>query len=137
MKTVRRAVALLLVVSGFAALLFRARPDAPLSASISLMRKFWGANERTRRLNSPALREHTAFGLALLDADEAWPLQSDARLCLPSALAPGRVEDLRRRAAFVLSPRFVQMARGDSGPAPFALEPWPAPVSSKASRVVP
>jgi hypothetical protein len=99
--------------------------------SLSLLRKFWGANDRTRRMNSPVLRNEQAFGRALIDGDETWSLRQDVRLCLPSNVSPTDAEQLRRKAAFVLAPRFVRLDRGCSATDPFRLEPFPEPGGSR------
>ena len=123
----RRGVAILVLGSGILALVFRARPDAPVCTSLSLLRKFWSSNDRTRRLNSPTLRDDLAFGQALVDADAAWPLARDVRLCLSPELSPVDVERFRRTAAFVLAPRFVRVEKACAGAARFRLIPIPAP----------
>lgn len=121
----RRLAAGALVGSAFLALLLAARPDAPLSVSLSLGRKFWRAPERSRLLNAPFLREDPEFAFAVTAADARWPLEVDVVLTLPPAIAGETAEKQRRAAALVLSPRRVLLERTDPAEGRFGLRPLP------------
>jgi hypothetical protein len=118
----RGTIAGLLAFAGLLALAARAvELDAPLSASLSVARKFWRADTRTRLLNSRLFRRDADLGVALLSRDRFWPLGDSVVLVLPPSLAPAQAEEERRKAAFVLAPRRVFLERGQTGPEGFAL----------------
>jgi hypothetical protein len=124
----RRAASLLAALSVFAVLSFRALESvAPLPVSLSVMRKFWRASGPARLLNSRVFRRDPELGIALLSRDRVLPLGADVVLTVPAALPAREAEETRRKAAFVLAPRRVTLARGDAGPGGFALGAAPAP----------
>ncbi len=97
------------------------RPDAPLRSSLSLARKFWRANSISRVLNSPLFGPDPDLARALLAADRRIPLSADVVLTLPPDLPAPDAEAKRRRAANLLAPRRVALARGVTGPAGFRI----------------
>jgi hypothetical protein len=118
----RRTVALLVALAG---LVFLAVPAvesvAPVGASLSVARKFWRADTPTRLLNARLLRHDPDFGAALIGRDRSWPLAVNVVLVLPRTVPEAAAEEKRRTAAFVLAPRRVTLARGDTGPEGFSL----------------
>jgi hypothetical protein len=121
-REARATIAGLLAFAGFLALFARALQfDAPPSTSLSVARKFWRADTRTRLLNSRLFQRDVELGVALLTRDRTWPLAEAVVLVLPESLAPEEAEEKRRKAAFVLAPRQVFMERGETGPNGFAL----------------
>jgi hypothetical protein len=122
----RRAVAALLAAAVLLVLALRAWESvAPLDVSLSVMRKFWRAGTPARLLNSRLFRRDPNFGVALLGRDRSLPLGADVVLIVPPALPGAAAEEMRRRAAFVLAPRCVTLARGDTGREAFALAAAP------------
>jgi len=99
---------------------------APLPASLSVMRKFWRAGTTTRLLNSRLFRRDTELGAALVSRDRFLPLGADVVLTVPPGLGDGAAEEMRRKAAFVLAPRRVTLARGETGPDGFAFASAPS-----------
>jgi hypothetical protein len=123
----RRAAAGALVAAALLLLVARAwEAVAPLPVSLSVMRKFWRAGTPTRLLNSRLFRRDTELGAALVSRDRFLPLDADVVLTVPPSLGDGPAEDMRRKAAFVLAPRRVTLARGETGPDGFALAPAPS-----------
>jgi hypothetical protein len=123
----RRAAAALVAAAVLAVLAARAwETVAPLPVSLSVMRKFWRAGTQTRLLNSRLFRREPDFGVALLSRDRFLPPGVDVLLTVPPELPEGAAEDMRRRAAFVLAPRRVTLARGKPGAPGFALAPMPS-----------
>lgn len=124
----RRTAASVLASAGLLVLGIRAWESvAPLPVSLSVMRKFWHAGAATRLLNSRLFRRDPELGSALLSRDRLLPLDADVVLTVPPSLPDGEAEEMRRKAAFVLAPRRVTLARGGTGPARFALTAAPAP----------
>jgi len=122
----RRAAALSVTAAALAFLAARAVDSvAPLGASLSVARKFWSASSQARLLNSRLFRYDPELGAALLARDRSLPLGSDAVLIVPPSLPDGAAEEVRRKAAFVLAPRRVTLARGETGRDGFALAPAP------------
>jgi hypothetical protein len=118
----RRTGAVLLAVVAMAALAWRAAEETgPIPASLSLARKFWHAPTPTRLLNTRPFREDVRLGAALIGRDRAWPLDADVVLVVAPGLPGGEAEEKRRKAAFVLAPRRVTLARGETGPDGFDL----------------
>jgi hypothetical protein len=104
---------------------------APLPVSLSVMRKFWRAGTPTRLLNSRLFRRDTELGAALVSRDRFLPLDADVVLTVPPLLPNGPAEEMRRKAAFVLAPRRVTLARGETGRDGFALSVAPSAPSAK------
>ena len=124
---VRRTAAAFLVSTALLFLGWRAWESvAPLTASLSVMRKFWRADSQTRLLNSRLFRRDPELGTALVSRDRFLPLDADVVLTVPPGLAYGPAEEMRRKAAFVLAPRRVTLARGETGEGSFALAVAPA-----------
>ena len=124
---VRRAAAVVVASAALLVLAARAWQDvAPLPISLSVMRKFWRASTPTRLLNSRLFRNDPEFGAALLGRDRFLPPGADVVLTVPPELPEARAEEMRRKAAFVLAPRRVSVARGAVGPGGFALASAPA-----------
>jgi hypothetical protein len=122
----RRAAALLVALAAFVVLAFRAVESVvPVGASISVARKFWAAGGPTRLLNSRLFRRDPELGSALLSRDRFLPLDADVVLTVPPSLPDAAAEEMRRKAAFVLAPRRVTLARGETGREGFALAPAP------------
>jgi hypothetical protein len=120
----RRAAAGVLAAAAFLVLGARAWESvAPLPVSLSVMRKFWRAGTPTRLLNSRLFRRDTELGAALISRDRFLPLGADVVLTVPPGLGDAAAEEMRRKAAFVLAPRRVTLARGDTGREGFALAP--------------
>ena len=111
---VRRFAAVFLTSAALLLLGWRAWESvAPLPASLSVMRKFWRAGTPTRLLNSR------------LSRDRVLPLDADVVLTVPPDLPDATAEEMRRKAAFVLAPRRVTLARGEAGVRGFALASAP------------
>jgi hypothetical protein len=89
------------------------------------MGKFWRAGTPARLLNSRLFRSEPDFGVALLGRDRFLPLGADVVLTVPPALPEAAAEEMRRKAAFVLAPRRVTLARGETGRERFALGALP------------
>jgi hypothetical protein len=106
-----RGLARALLAAALAALLWGARPDRPPGQSLAALRRFWGADARTRLYNSALLVADRPLGRELLRADAAIPLSADVRLCVSMV-----DEETRRTAAFVLSPRRVFVVPGCAAP---------------------
>lgn len=124
---VRRTAAALLVSAALLLLAWRAWESvAPLPVSLSVMRKFWRADSRTRLVNSRLFRRDPELGVALVSRDRFLPLDADVVLTVPPGLRDGPAEEMRRKAAFVLAPRRVTLARGETGEGGFALGAAPA-----------
>jgi len=122
----RRAAALSVAGLALAVLAVRAVESvAPVGVSLSVARKFWGASSRARLLNSRLFRYDPELGAALMARDRSLPLGADAVLTVPPSLPDGAAEEMRRKAAFVLAPRRVSLARGETGGEGFALAPAP------------
>jgi hypothetical protein len=120
----RRGAAALLAAGVLVALAVGAGQSvAPLGVSLSVMRKFWKASTPTRLLNSRLFRREPELGAALVQRDRFLPLAADVVLTVPPSLSDASAEEMRRKAAFVLAPRRVVLARGETGPAGFALAP--------------
>ena len=118
----RRRAALLVACFGLALLAIRAAETVlPVGTSFSVARRFWRAGSPTRLLNARVLRHETEFGAALISRDRAWPLETNVVLVLPPGASDAGAEERRRMAAFVLAPRRVTLARGETGPSGFAL----------------
>lgn len=123
----RRAAAVALAAAALLLLAARAWESvAPLPVSLSVMRKFWRAGTPTRLLNSRLFRRDTELGAALVSRDRFLPLDADVVLTVPPGLGGAAAEEMRRKAAFVLAPRRVTIARGETGPDGFALASEPA-----------
>ncbi|MGA7991632.1 MAG: hypothetical protein WCC53_09390, partial [Thermoanaerobaculia bacterium] len=99
---------------------------APLPVSLSVMRKFWRAGGPTRLLNSRLFRRDAELGAALISRDRFLPLGADVVLTVPPGLPDGAAEEMRRKAAFVLAPRRVTIARGETGESGFRIATAPA-----------
>lgn len=124
---VRRGAAALLAIAALFLLGWRAWESvAPLPASLSVMRKFWRAGTQTRLLNSRLFRRDPELGIALVSRDRLLPLDADVVLTVPPHLPDGTAEEMRRKAAFVLAPRRVSLARGEVGREGFLLAATPA-----------
>jgi hypothetical protein len=124
----RRAAAALLATAALLLLGIRAWESVePLAASLSVMGKFWRAGTSTRLLNSRLFRREPDLGSALIARDRRLPLDADVVLTVPPLLPAAAAEEMRRKAAFVLAPRRVTLARGETGRAGFALSSSPAP----------
>jgi hypothetical protein len=122
----RRAAALFAALAAFVVLAFHAVESvAPVGASISVAKKFWTAGGPTRLLNSRLFRRDPELGAALLSRDRFLPLDADVVLTVPPSLPDGAAEEMRRKAAFVLAPRRVTLAHGETGREGFALAPAP------------
>jgi hypothetical protein len=122
----RRAAALLVALASLALLASHAVESVvPVGASISVAKKFWLAGGPTRLLNSRLFRRDPELGAALLSRDRFLPLDADVILTVPPSLPDGAAEEMRRKAAFVLAPRRVTLARGEMGREGFALAPAP------------
>ena len=125
-SALRRAAASLLAAAVLLVLALRAwEAVAPLPVSLSVMGKFWRAGTPARLLNSRLFRREPNFGVALLGRDRLLPLGADVVLTVPPALPAAAAEEMRRKAAFVLAPRRVTLARGDAGREGFALAAAP------------
>lgn len=124
----RRAASLLLAFAVLGVLAWRGgEAVAPLSVSLSVMRKFWRASTETRLLNSRLFRREPELAAALMARDRALPLGADAVLTVPPGLPEREAEEMRRKAAFVLAPRRVTLARGETPAAGFAIAAAPGP----------
>lgn len=122
----RRAAALLVSLAALALLAARAVESvAPLGVSLSVAKKFWRADPPTRLLNSRLFRRDPELGAALVSHDRFLPLDVDVVLTVASSLPEDAAEEMRRKAAFVLAPRRVTLARGETGREGFALAPAP------------
>jgi hypothetical protein len=122
----RRRVAALLAAAVLLLLGWRAWESVePLPASLSVMRKFWRAGSPTRLLNSRLFRRDPELGVALVSRDRTLPLDADVLLTVPPDLADGPAEEMRRKAAFVLAPRRVTLAHGETGEGGFTLAAAP------------
>jgi hypothetical protein len=118
----RRTAALLVAFAGLVVLAVRAVESVtPVGASLSVARKFWRAGTPTRLLNARLLRHDPDFGAALIARDRSWPLAVDVVVVLPRGVTEASAEERRRTAAFVLAPRRVTLARGETGPEGFSL----------------
>jgi hypothetical protein len=125
-SALRRAAASLLAAAVLLVLALRAwEAVAPLPVSLSVMGKFWRAGTPARLLNSRLFRRDPNFGVALLGRDRSLPLGADVVLTVPPALPDAAAEEMRRKAAFVLAPRRVTLARGETGREGFALAAAP------------
>jgi len=123
---VRRFAAVFLTSAAILLLGWRAWESvAPLPASLSVMRKFWRAGTPTRLLNSRLFRRDPELGAALVSRDRVLPLDADVVLTVPPDLPDATAEEMRRKAAFVLAPRRVTLARGEAGVRGFALASAP------------
>jgi hypothetical protein len=121
----RRVAALLVALAALALLAAHAVESvAPLGASLSVAKRFWRAGSQTRLLNSRLFRRDPELGAALVTRDRTLPLAADV-LTVPPSLPEGPAEEMRRKAAFVLAPRRVTLARGETGREGFALAPAP------------
>lgn len=128
---VRRFAAAFLTSAALILLGWRAWESiAPLPASLSVMRKFWRAGTPTRLLNSRLFRRDPELGAALVSNDRVLPLDADVVLTVPPGLPDVTAEEMRRKAAFVLAPRRVTLARGEAGRDGFLLAA--APVAREA-----
>jgi hypothetical protein len=124
--SLRRAAALLVSLAALALLAARAVESvAPLGVSLSVAKKFWRADPPTRLLNSRLFRRDPELGAALVSHDRFLPLDVDVVLTVASSLPEDAAEEMRRKAAFVLAPRRVTLARGATGREGFALAPAP------------
>lgn len=122
----RRAAAILLSAAALLLLGLQAWESvAPLPVSLSVMRRFWHASSRARLLNSRLFRRDPELGAALLSRDRLLPLGVDVVLTVPPLLPDGPAEEMRRKAAFVLAPRRVTLARGEVGREGFTLAAAP------------
>ena len=122
----RRTAAALLAAAVLLVLALRAwEAVAPLDVSFTVMGKFWRASTQARLLNSRLFRREPNFGVALLGRDRSLPLSADVVLTVPPALPDTAAEEMRRKAAFVLAPRRVTLARGETGREGFALAAVP------------
>ena len=122
----RRAAARLVALAALGVLAAHAVESvAPLGASLSVAKKFWRAGTPTRLLNSRLFRRDPELGAALLSRDRLLPLDTDVILTVPPGLPDGPAEEMRRKAAFVLAPRRVTLARGETGREGFAVAPAP------------
>jgi hypothetical protein len=122
----RRPAAVLLAAATVVLLGWRAWESVePLPVSLSVMRKFWRAGGPTRLLNSRLFRRDPELGAALVSRDRLLPLDVDVVLTVPAELPDGPAEEMRRKAAFVLAPRRVLLARGDAGGSGFTLATAP------------
>jgi hypothetical protein len=120
----RRGAALVLALAALALLAARAVESVvPLGASLSVARKFWRASSPTRLVNSRLFRRDPELGAALVSRDRSLPLEADVVLVVAPLLPANAAEEMRRKAAFVLSPRRVTLARGETGSSGFALVP--------------
>jgi hypothetical protein len=99
---------------------------APLPVSLSVMRKFWRAGGPTRLLNSRLFRRDPELGAALVSRDRVFSLDASVVLTVPPELPDRTAEEMRRKAAFVLAPRRVTLARGETDEGGFALAATPA-----------
>lgn len=118
----RCMAALLVAFAGLALLAARAVESVdPVGASLSVARKFWRASTPTRLLNARLLRHDPDFGAALIGRDRSWPLAVNVVLVLPRTVPEAAAEEKRRTAAFVLAPRRVTLARGETGREGFSL----------------
>jgi len=125
--SLRRAAASLLAAAALLLLSIRAWESVePLPASLSVMGKFWRAGTTTRLLNSRLFRRDPELGAALVARDRRLPLGADVVLTVPPSLPDAAAEEMRRKAAFVLAPRRVTLARGDTGRAEFSIAALPA-----------
>lgn len=141
-----RGVVLLLVVLALSVrVIGLVRSGPPLAASLSAARRFWTSNSTTRLLNSALFREQRDFGLRLLEIDRDWPRDRDVQLVVPEAIPRPRMEEQRRRAAYLLAPRRVVLTirPGEDG-SPLSLPEIrpvvpspvvPSPVVSKSPAV--
>ncbi len=112
----RRGAAAVLAAVVLLVLAWRAwEPVAPLGVSLSVMRKFWRAGSPTRLLNSRVFRREPDLGVALLSRDRSLPLGVDVVMTVPESVSDAAAEEMRRKAAFVLAPRRVTVARGAVG----------------------
>ncbi len=124
---VRRTAGALLAAVALLLLGWRAWESVmPLPVSLSVMRKFWRADSPTRLVNSRLFRRDPELGAALVSRDRFLPLDADVVLTVPPGLPDGPAEEMRRKAAFVLAPRRVTLARGEAGEGGFALAAAPA-----------
>ncbi len=124
--SVRRAAALLVALAALALLAARAVESVtPLGASLSVAKRFWRAGSQTRLLNSRLFRRDPDLGAVLVTRDRFLPLDADVVLTVPPSLPEDAAEEMRRKAAFVLAPRRVTLARGETGREGFALAPAP------------
>ena len=124
--SLRRVAAALLAAAVLLVLAWRAwEAVAPLSVSFTVMGKFWRASTPARLLNSRLFRREPNFGAALLGRDRSLPLGADVVLTVPPALPDAAAEEMRRKAAFVLAPRRVTLARGETGREGFAFVALP------------
>jgi len=122
----RRTAAALLAAAVLLVLALRAwEAVAPLDVSFTVMGKFWRASTQARLLNSRLFRREPNFGVALLGRDRSLSLGADVVLTVPPALPDAAAEEMRRKAAFVLAPRRVTLARGETGREGFALAAVP------------
>ena len=122
----RRTAAALLAAAVLLVLAWRAwEAVAPLDVSFTVMGKFWRAGTPARLLNSRLFPREPNFGAALLGRDRSLPLGTDVVLTVPLALPDAAAEEMRRKAAFVLAPRRVTLARGETGREGFALAAAP------------
>lgn len=123
---VRRGGAALLASAALLLLAWRAWESvAPLPVSLSVMRKFWRAGTPTRLLNSRLFRRDPELGAALVARDRSFPLEADVVLTVPPGLPDAAAEEMRRKASFVLAPRRVTLARGETGVSGFAVATAP------------
>ena len=124
--SVRRAAALLVALAALALLAASAVESVtPLGASLSVAKRFWRAGSQTRLLNSRLFRRDPDLGAVLVTRDRFLPLDADVVLTVPPSLPEDAAEEMRRKAAFVLAPRRVTLARGETGREGFALAPAP------------
>jgi hypothetical protein len=130
----RRAAAGVLAAAALLLLGMRAWESVtPLDASLSVMRRFWRAGSTTRLLNSRLFRRDPELGAALVSRDRFLRLDADVVLTVAPGLADDVAEEMRRKAAFVLAPRHVTLARGETGREGFALSPASAAPSAKGT----
>ena len=123
----RRAAAALLAGGVLVLLAIEAGESvAPLGVSLSVMRKFWRASTPTRLLNSRLFRHEPELGAALVSRDRSLPPGADVILTVPPSVPEAAAEEMRRKAAFVLAPRRVTLARGETGREGFALAAAPS-----------
>lgn len=120
----RRLLAAVLAGAGLLALLAGAlTQDLLFADSLAMAGRFWRAGPRGRLLNAPGLARDAVFAADAIRTAAGWPADADAVLAIGPLVPPDVRERLRRKAAYVLAPRRVTLAKGTGAEVTLARAP--------------